>query len=254
MNHSTFDLSIATALFESSDQYPVDFDDAWQWLEYSRKDAAKRSFLGAGFFEGIDFVVFHDSVEDASKFGGTRKEEKIHLTCECFKQWGMLAGTEKGREVRLYFLECERIAKESRKPKTQIELLVESAQHLLEIERRQQRQEQELSAVKEDVRKIHERAEAAEQELKSLPAPNKTASPRTARTNINSLVRTFCHRNDISHSDAYKSLYREFRDRYHVDLKVRAANGKSAPLDIAESLDVLDDLYALASELFGGEK
>lgn len=136
--------------------------------------------------------------------------------------------------------------------KDPIELIIESAQHLLDVKRRMEKAEQEIVSVKADVEKINARAEAAEQELKSLPTPNKTASPRTTRANINSLVRTYCHRNSISHSDAYKNLYREFRDRYHIDLKVRAANGKSAPLDIAESLDVLDDLYALASELLGG--
>lgn len=40
-------------------------------------------------------------------------KQKIQLTCECFKQWGMMAGTEKGRQIRLYFLECERLAKEA---------------------------------------------------------------------------------------------------------------------------------------------
>lgn len=142
---------------------------------------------------------------------------------------------------------------------SQSEIILAIAQQHVDFERRQKALEEsqqaivkQISSVELQVTRINQRAEAAEQELKSLPAPSKTASPRTTRANINSLVRTYCHCNSISHSDAYKNLYREFRDRYHVDLKVRAANGKSAPLDIAESLDVLDDLYALASELFGG--
>ena len=139
------------------------------------------------------------------------------------------------------------------KPKTQAEILVESAQMLLEIERRQQRQESELALVKSDVQEIQQRAIAAEKELKALPAPEQPAQSRTARSNVNSLIRGYCHRCAISHTEAYKNLYREFRDRYHIDLRIRAANGKSAPLDIAESLEVMEDLYALASELFGGE-
>ena len=240
---------MALELYQSTENYPVDFDDAWQWLEYSNKANAKTAFIACGFIESTDFISFHDT---SRKPQGGRPAENIQLTCECLKQWGMMCGTSKGKEIRAYFIECERIAKTSHKPKSQIELLVESAQILLEIEKRQQKQESEILNLKSDIEVINQRAIAAEQELKALPAPSKTSQSRTARANINSLVRAFCHKNNIQHAEAFKNLYREFRDRYHIDLKIRAANGKSAPLDIAESLDVAEDLYALADEMFGG--
>jgi prophage antirepressor-like protein len=136
--------------------------------------------------------------------------------------------------------------------KDPIELIIESAQHLLEVKRRVEESEKAIAEIKQEVSAINQRAIAAEQELKALPAPSKSSQSRTARANINSLVRAFCHKNNIQHAEAFKNLYREFRDRYHIDLKIRAANGKSAPLDIAESLDVAEDLYALADEMFGG--
>ena len=43
---------------------------------------------------------------------GGRPSELILLTIDCFKSLGMMAGTEQGKVIRKYFLECERIVKE----------------------------------------------------------------------------------------------------------------------------------------------
>jgi hypothetical protein len=46
-------------------------------------------------------------------------------------------------------------------------------------------------------------------------------------------------------------LYAEFRDRYHINLRIRARNnGKLKPLDICEQLGMIEELYAVASNLF----
>lgn len=93
---------------ESSEQFPVDFDVYWEWLGFSRKDNAKRSFESSGFIADIDFRVSLIS-EENPKVG--RPLEKIKLTIDCAKSFAMMTKTEKGKEVRLYYLECERIAK-----------------------------------------------------------------------------------------------------------------------------------------------
>ena len=109
-----FSESLALALLESDQEFPVDFDDAWQWIGYSRKDHGK-SALGwdsktktwkGPFVEGLDFS------RSSGKSSGGRCPELIMLTVDCFKSLGMMAGTEKGKEVRRYFLECERKLKQ----------------------------------------------------------------------------------------------------------------------------------------------
>lgn len=95
--NSTFSFEIAKNLVASTDQFPVDFDDAWEWLEYSRKDNAKTNFLKCGFVEGIDFQV--SFLNGKNPLGG-RPTEVIKMTCECLKQWGMMSGTAKGKEIR----------------------------------------------------------------------------------------------------------------------------------------------------------
>jgi phage anti-repressor protein len=106
MTNLTFDVALALYQSQETEQFPIDFDDAWQWLEYSRKDHAK-GFLTANFAETLDFTVLPPS---PGKLG--RPSEEIRLTVTCLKEWGMMAGTAKGKEIRRYFIECERIVKE----------------------------------------------------------------------------------------------------------------------------------------------
>ncbi|WP_062288802.1 hypothetical protein [Nostoc piscinale] len=249
---TNFNIDVARSLYDSLDTFPVDFENAWQWLGYSRKDNAKSKFLKCGFVKGLDYEVFLGVQENPL---GGRPSEDICLTVECLKQWGMMCGTDKGREVRMYFLECEKIAKSLSAPKSTSEMLLMYAQQLVEQEKRQQRIELSLEQVKSDVATIKQVQSDAESALKELPPATKPVPVKTTRSNLNKLIREYCHKTSVRHNDAWRELYREFKYRFHIDLGIRAANGKSAPLDVAESLDVVDDLYALACEMFkGGEK
>lgn len=93
------------AALDSKEEYPVDFDDVWQTVGYTRKDNAKRSLLSSGYVAGEDFWVFLKNEENPE---GGRPEEKIYLTVDCFKAFCMLTRSEQGREVRKYFIEVER--------------------------------------------------------------------------------------------------------------------------------------------------
>jgi len=122
----------------SADPFPVDFDQAWQWIGYSRKDSAKR-ILTENFAQDADFTSFHKTVE--REIGATIREE-IMLTVECFKSFCMMAGTEQGKKVRAYFIECERrLRLQIEQPRTAIEwahafIRVESERIRLEAEAR----------------------------------------------------------------------------------------------------------------------
>lgn len=102
----------------SLDPFPVDFDRAWQWIEYSSKQRGKE-MLTRHFAAGIDFLL-NAAVKQSEGSGGHNREE-IRLTVDCFKSFCMMAGTEQGRKVRAYFIECERRLKTSDQPRTAIE-------------------------------------------------------------------------------------------------------------------------------------
>jgi phage anti-repressor protein len=98
------DNDIIFSLIGSSKEFPIDFDNAWVWIGYTRKDNAKSSLLSAGFIDGTDFEILLNNQEN-SKVG--RPSDKIMLTIDCFKSFCMMAGTSKGHQVRKYFLDCE---------------------------------------------------------------------------------------------------------------------------------------------------
>lgn len=98
---------IVFALVQSKDPFPIDFDDAWKWIGYKRKDYAKDALVSSRFIKGADYVVDFSGDNRKSPSGG-RSREIIRLTIDCFKSFCMKAETEKGDEVRLYFIGCER--------------------------------------------------------------------------------------------------------------------------------------------------
>ena len=103
---------LVQSFINSGDRFPVDFDNAWQWLGYSTKQKAKNRLID-NFESGIDYTInLKVKRVEGNRGGGSVRYEEIRLTVDCFKELGMLAGTEQGKLVRKYYLECERIVKE----------------------------------------------------------------------------------------------------------------------------------------------
>lgn len=103
-----FSYETALAILRSGEEFCIDFDAAWQWLGYSKKSHAKVSLMGFGFTEGVDYVI--KTVLRERHNGNLRapSSEQIHLTYDCFVSFCMLAQTERGKEVRLYFIKAEK--------------------------------------------------------------------------------------------------------------------------------------------------
>lgn len=80
-----------------------------------------------GFIENQDFEVFNNFIENPT---GGRPLTEYALTLDCAKEIAMVEGNAKGKEARQYFIECEKKLKESVKPLSQIELILQSAQIL----------------------------------------------------------------------------------------------------------------------------
>lgn len=107
MTNLTFSQNLALALYSSEENFPIDLDDAWQWLGYNQKSDAL-STLKNNFEKDTDF-----SASSLKSPSGGRPRQCIMLSIDCFKSMGMMAGTEQGKAIRRYFLECERIAKQA---------------------------------------------------------------------------------------------------------------------------------------------
>jgi hypothetical protein len=84
------------AVAQSINPYPVDFDEAWQWVGYARKDSALRT-LQENFAEGEEFSTILRKTSKGTK--GGRPTEKYFLSLDCFKAFCMMAGTDRGFEA-----------------------------------------------------------------------------------------------------------------------------------------------------------
>lgn len=67
----------------------------------------------ADFVEGVDFIKIPEKSSSPKKGSGFQGRIEYLFTISAAKELCMLAQTAKGKEARLYFIECEKIAKAS---------------------------------------------------------------------------------------------------------------------------------------------
>ena len=63
-----------------------------------------------GFVENQDFVSFHKKMENPQ---GGRPAIEYHITLDMAKELAMVENNDKGRDVRQYFITCEKLAKQA---------------------------------------------------------------------------------------------------------------------------------------------
>ena len=168
-NLAQFDKTIAQQLLDSNEAFPVDFNVAWEWLGYARKDLAKRNFLSYDFVKGIDYEVFHVSEENSN---GGRPTESIILSVDCFKMWAMMSKTEQGRLVRVYFLDCEKVAKQVQNNLSPAQILLKQAEFLVKIEQEQERIRLEQQLQSEKIAEIEALTHQHDGEIDRIFNPN----------------------------------------------------------------------------------
>lgn len=122
-------------------------------------DWVKAQIKRVRLVEGRDFEVFPQKGEHPQ---GGRPTSEYHFTIEAAKHIAMMCGTDKGFEVRDYFLECERRAHQAAAvpaPRTPAEMMVMMAHQFVVIEQEQARQAFELDRLRESVAVIEARTQ-----------------------------------------------------------------------------------------------
>ncbi len=128
------------------------------------------------------------------------------------------------------------------------------ARRQLALKAQQDQLEAKQEQMKEQVATLLAVQQKAVEELTALPLCPTPAAPRTPRDCINEIVRNYALRtcSDSDRPDfggAYSKLYREVYFRLHIDLKQRAANSNRKPLDVAEEVGIIEQVWAIASEV-----
>jgi phage anti-repressor protein len=193
--------------------------------------------LQYGFMEGVDYV-------GCKEFNTLANQELTDyaLSIDCAKELSMLQRTERGKQARQYFIACEQKLKEVAKPLSQAEILVQTAQLLLEQEKRMQ-------AIETKVAAIAERQEQAEQELKLIPVSTNPVKELTMRDNIRQLVNKYCKATGLMQQFVWDRIYSDLLYRYHIDVKHSGKGKNESWLDVAERRGCMQDIYDIVSSM-----
>lgn len=139
---------------QQGDAQIVSARDLYSFLEVKTDftDWCKRMFE-YGFIENQDFNFL--KFEEV-RFEGKRQVKRdvidYALTLDCAKEIAMLQRSDKGKQARQYFIECE---KQLNKPKSMAEISLMHAQMLVNIEREQQAQAEKIKMIEAKVSSIN---------------------------------------------------------------------------------------------------
>ena len=98
--------------YDSKKDFVIDFDNAWKWCGFSRKDNAK-TLLTKHFTNEIDYKVQNTFPADAGKVEMGRPTETIFLNVNTFKKFCLKANTTKAEEVHDYYIKLEEMLQET---------------------------------------------------------------------------------------------------------------------------------------------
>jgi phage anti-repressor protein len=143
---------------------------------------AKAQIKRGGLIENSDFVVL---AQKGVNLAGGRPSVEYHFTVEAGKHIGMLSGTAKGREVREYFLECERRVKSAALPAVRdarTAALIDALVRQDALEQEQARQATELARLQENVAVIEARTQPENKHFTVLGYANLIGRPVDVRT------------------------------------------------------------------------
>lgn len=142
------------------------------------------------------------------------------------------------------FNAMEKALKEQRKPLSQLEILVQSAQALLEQSKRIDNVEKRLDAIEQ------EREENGKL-LLAVSVSSEKVPELSLRDNIRKLVNQYASATNTSQQDVWHKVYEQLYYLYHISIANYKKKFKGeTKLEIAERNNILDKIYAIISNMY----
>jgi len=97
-------------VIEENGKQTVNARDLWEFLESEQqfRDWIKNRIKKYGFQENIDYIPFHKFMKGDDEGHGNKTFIEYHITLDMGKELSMVENNAKGRQARLYFIECEK--------------------------------------------------------------------------------------------------------------------------------------------------
>jgi phage anti-repressor protein len=234
------DIAIIQSYLQSSEKFPVPFEEYWQWVGYSRKDVAKR-VLEANFTQDADYSTLRRKVE-------RQWVDEISLSNDCAKNFAMLAQTDTGKQVRNYFLECEKALHQviASKPMDTLDIMAMAVQQMRE-------QREELKAIAEKQESFEaDRAEANAYLEERQNEPVQTLFVTTRRA-LDDLIKSYAVSTGADVQTVYTLLYKEFSLRYGINVYRNAKKQNLSGMSWIEANGYIAQVYEIAKDLFNSK-
>jgi phage anti-repressor protein len=112
--------------YDSNNDFVIDLDDVWKWLEFSTKQKAKM-LLENHFVKDKDYITsLNSQVKQSEHSRGGHNKETFLLNITTFKKFCLKAGTKKADDIHDYYIKLEQtlhevVQEESAELKTQLE-------------------------------------------------------------------------------------------------------------------------------------
>ena len=192
--------------------------------------------------------MFDEYTEDVPQpNGGVKPARRFMMNRDGFMLLTMGFTGKKAMEFKLEFIaafnEMERIIKEQVKPKTQLEILVESAQALLEQSRRMDKIESRLDAMEQEREENTKLLLAVSVSQNELPK-------QTLRSKIIQLVNKYASSMNLRQDVVWHKIYEQLYYLFKISINnYKKLHKKERELDIAERNNLLDKIYDIISNM-----
>jgi len=125
--------------YDQNKDFVVDFEFVWKYLEFSRKDSAKR-LLEKHFTKDIDYIInsirteiiiptnfaplkcgteINDGNDTVNENRGGHNKENIYLSINTFKKFCLYSDTKKSHTIHNYYIKLENLIQETLNEETQ---------------------------------------------------------------------------------------------------------------------------------------
>ncbi|MFC5409881.1 antA/AntB antirepressor family protein [Larkinella bovis] len=194
--------------------------------------------LSYGFKENQDYVVTDIFVPNSK--GGKQQVTDYALILNCAKEIAMLQRSEKGKQARQYFIDCEQRLRQQLPALQNINRLVEQV-----LSYQQQRLAELETAVKRLTGNSTEQAASA-------PMPIHTDEPpqQTTRNLVRQLVNQYCHATQKDQPAVWRQIYQRLYYLYNINIRAHKRSDRESWLDVADRCGHLGKLHSIVNSEF----
>ena len=201
-----------------------------------------------GFEEGKDYSSFLTNRSDG-KAGKPKIDHE--MTIGMAKEISMIQRNERGKQARLYFIECERRLQEQQQ-KQQKQLT--AADMFLQNAKLMKEHELQLAKLTEETQLIKDTQKKQQSTLETL---NGVCTDGTKRQKLNTLIRNFVNTHGLQYAEGWKKFLQAFNTAYHTNLNLQITNyvkannlrKKVSKPEFLELTNQLDDALRVAEKM-----